>query len=396
MTKTGSAEQALDHARKLLDRLPLVDGHNDLSFVIWKHPDAKRDVRRFDLARSHQRGDTDIPRLKAGQVSAQFWSAFLPTRTPQPARTVLELIDIVHQFHEAYPDVFMQGLKASDIAKAKRAGKIASFLAVEGGVGLEDSLSPLRVWHAAGVRLMTLCHNETLNWVDSATDQARHGGLTAFGRAVIGELNRLGIIVDLAHASLDVMRQVLDLTKAPIVFSHSNARTLADHPRNVPDDILDRLPGNGGIVMVTFVPDFISQRSSDWMKPFKDEYGKTRYGVDIAEELPQREKQLGRWPRGTLEQLCDHVDYIVDRIGIDHVGIGSDFFGGAAPVGLEDVSRFPHFLAELIRRGYSDTAIAKIASANFVRVFRAVEKAGKELHKAEAPRIGRVEDFDTK
>ena len=162
------------------------------------------------------------------------------------------------------------------------------------------------------------------------------------------------------------------------------------------DDVLDRLPKNGSIVMVTFVPDFISQRSSDWMKPFKDEYGKTRYGVDIAKELPRREKQMGHWPRGTLEQLCDHVEYIVNRIGIDHVGIGSDFFGGATPIGLEDVSRFPHLLAELIRRGYSDTAIAKIASRNFVRVFRAVEKAGKELRKTEVPRIGRVEDFDTK
>jgi membrane dipeptidase len=396
MTKTASAEQALDHARRLLDKLPLVDGHNDLSFVIWKNAEAKGDVRRFDLARRHQRGDTDIPRLMAGKVSAQFWSAFLPTKTPHPGRTVLELIDIVHQFHETYPDVFIQGLKSSDIAKAKRAGKIASFLTVEGGVGLENSLGPLRVWHAAGVRLMTLCHNETLDWVDSATDKARHGGLTAFGRAVIAELNRLGIIVDLAHASPDVMRQVLDITRAPIVFSHSNARALADHPRNVPDDVLDRVPANGGIVMVTFVPDFISQRSYNWMMPFKDEFGKTRHGIDIGKELTEREKQVGRWPRGTLEQLCDHVDYIVKRIGIDHVGIGSDFFGGAAPDGLEDVSRFPHFLAELNRRGYSDTAIAKIASRNFIRVFRAVEKASKTLRKIEAPLIGRIEDFDGK
>jgi membrane dipeptidase len=394
MTKTNSTERALDHASRLLDKLPLVDGHNDLSFVIWKNPDAKRDVRRYDLTRRHQRGDTDIPRLKAGKVSAQFWSAFVPTHMPHPGRTVLELIDIVHQFHEAYPEVFIQGLKSSDIARAKRAGKIASFLTVEGGVGLENSLSPLRVWYAAGVRLMTLCHNETLDWVDSATDKARHNGLTAFGRAVIGELNRLGMIVDLAHASPDVMRQVLEITKAPIVFSHSNARSLANHPRNVPDDMLDRLPANGGIVMVTFVPDFISQRSYDWMMPFKDAFGKTRHGVDMSKELPAREKQAGRWPRGTLEQLCDHVDYIVKRIGIDHVGIGSDFFGGAAPDGLEDVSRFPYFLAELIRRRYSDTAIAKIASRNFVRVFRAVEKAGKELRKRQTPLVGRIEDFD--
>jgi membrane dipeptidase len=372
----------------------LVDGHNDLSFVILKDKNAKGDVRRFDLARVHQDHDTDIPKLKAGRVSAQFWSAFLPTRMAHPGRTVLELIDIVHQFHQTYPDVFIQGLKASDIGRAKREGKIASFLTVEGGVGLENSLSPLRAWYAAGVRLFTLCHNETLDWVDSATDAPRHGGLTAFGRAVIAELNRLGMIVDLAHVSPDVMRQVLDISKAPVVFSHSNARALANHPRNVPDDVLDRVPGNGGIVMVTFVPDFISQRSYDWMKPFKDEFGKTRHDVDMRKELPAREGKLGRWPRGTLEQLCDHIDYIVKRIGIDHVGIGSDYFGGQPPDGLEDVSRFPYLIAELVRRGYSDGAIGKIASRNFVRVFRAVEKVGEQLRKTWMPLMGRVEDFD--
>jgi len=204
----------------------------------------------------------------------------------------------------------------------------------------------------------------------------------------------VGMLVDLAHVSPDVMRQVLDISKAPIVFSHSNARALADHPRNVPDDVLDRVPANGGIVMATFVPDFISRRSYEWMLPFKDDYGKTRRDIDMAKALPERERQQGRWPRGTLEQLCDHIDYMVKRIGIGHVGIGSDFFGGPTPDGLEDVSRFPHLLAALIRRGYEDTAIAKIASRNFVRVFRAVERIGKELRETEVPLVGRVEDFD--
>jgi len=201
-------------------------------------------------------------------------------------------------------------------------------------------------------------------------------------------------MVDLAHVSPDVMRQALDISKAPIVFSHSNARALADHPRNVPDDVLDRIPANGGIVMATFVPDFISRRSYEWMMPFKDSFGKTRGDVDMTKALPEREQQLGRWPRGTLEQLCDHVDYLLKRIGIDHIGIGSDFYGGPTPEGLEDVSRFPHLLAALIRRGYTDTAIAKIASRNFVRVFRAVEGVGKDLRKTEPPRVGRLEDFD--
>jgi membrane dipeptidase len=394
MTKPVSPDDALAHAHRLLDKLPLLDGHNDLPFVIRRDREAKGDVRRYDLARRHQQSDTDIPRLKEGRLSAQFWAAFIPTSTSQPARAVLELIDTIHQLHEAYPDTFMRALTSADIGKAKRLGKIASFLAIEGGVGLENSLSPLRVWHAAGARLMTLCHNETLDWVDSATDQSRHGGLTAFGRAVIGELNRLGMMVDLAHVSQDVMRQVLDISKAPVVFSHSNARALADHARNVPDDVLDRIPGNGGIVMATFVPDFVSRSSYEWMKPFKDEYGKTRGDVDMARALSEHERQHGRRPRATLEQLCDHIDYIVKRIGIDHVGIGSDFFGGPTLDGLEDVSRFPHLLAALIRRGYTDTAIAKIASRNFVRVFRAVERVGKELRKTEAPRVGRVEDFD--
>jgi membrane dipeptidase len=394
MTRSLSAEEALAHARRLLDKLPLVDGHNDLPFVIRRDREAKGDLRRYDLARHHQNSDTDIPRLKEGRLSAQVWAAFIPSHMPQPARAVLELIDLVNQLPEAYPDTFMRALTAADIGKAKRQGKIACFLAIEGGVGLENSLSPLRVWNAAGARLMTLCHNETLDWVDSATDAARHHGLTAFGRAVVAELNRLGMMIDLAHVSPDVMRQVLDISKAPIVFSHSNARALADHPRNVPDDVLDRVPANGGIVMATFVPDFISRRSYEWMLPFKDSYGKTRDDVDIEKALPERERQQGRRPRGTLEQLCDHIDYIVKRIGIDHVGIGSDFYGGPTPDGLEDVSRFPHLLAALIRRGYGDTAIAKIASRNFVRVFRAVEQVGKALAKTEKPLVGRIEDFD--
>jgi membrane dipeptidase len=394
MTKSISADEALAHARRLLDKLPLVDGHNDLPFVIRRDREAKGDVRRYDLSRRRQSSDTDIPRLKEGRLSAQIWAAFIPSHMKQPARAVMELIDLVNELPEAYPDTFMRALAAADIGKAKRLGKIACFLAIEGGVGLENSLSPLRVWHAAGARLMTLCHNETLDWVDSATDEPRHKGLTAFGRAVVAELNRLGMMVDLAHVSPDVMRQALDISRAPVVFSHSNARALADHPRNVPDDVLDRIPANGGIVMATFVPDFISRRSYEWMLPFKDSYGKTRGDVDIAKELPEHERQHGRWPRGTLEQLCDHIDYMVERIGIDHIGIGSDFYGGPTPDGLEDVSRFPHLLAALIQRGYGDSAIAKIASRNFVRVFRAVERVGKELRKTEAPRVGRLEDFD--
>jgi membrane dipeptidase len=394
MTKPASPDAALAHAHRLLDKLPLVDGHNDLGYVIWHDREARGDVRRYDLARHHQGTDTDIPRLEAGRVSAQIWPAFIPTSTPHPARAVLEVIDTIHQLHDTYPELFMRALNASDIGKAKRLGKIASFLAIEGGVGLENSLSPLRVWQAAGARLMTLCHNETLDWVDSATDKPRHQGLTAFGRAVVLELNRLGMMVDLAHVSPQVMRQAIEISRAPVVFSHSNARALVDHPRNVPDDVLDMLRANGGIVMATFVPTFINRPSYDWMQPFNDDFGKARHDVDLGRAMPEHARRNGPRPRGTLEQLCNHIDYLVGRVGIDHVGIGSDFYGGLTPEGLEDVSRFPHLLAELIRRGYKDGAIAKIASRNFVRVFRAVERIGRELRKTEAPRTGRIEDYD--
>ncbi|MCP8937077.1 dipeptidase [Alsobacter sp. SYSU M60028] len=384
----------LERALALLERLPLVDGHNDLPWVIHDDARARGDVAAFDPGRPRQDHDTDIPRMKQGRVSAQFWAAFIPTLTPHPGRTVMEVVDIILRLTEAYPDTFLPARRASDIARAKALGKIASFIAIEGGVGLENSLSPLRVWNAAGARLMTLCHNETLDWVDSATDAPRHGGLTPFGRAVVLELNRLGMIVDLAHVSHDVMRQVLDITRAPVVFSHSNAFTLCDHPRNVPDDVLDRVRANGGLVMATFVPNFISQASRDWYRPLCDAWGKAAPPSGPGDAFADLARRAGAPPRATLEQLCDHIEYIAGRAGLDHVGIGSDFYGGRTPDGLEDVSRFPHLLAGLMARGWSDEAIAGIASANFVRVFRKVEAVGRRLRRTETPRVGRVEAFD--
>lgn len=386
-----SLTDPLAKARELLQKLPLVDGHNDLPYVIWASS-ARGDVAAWDPARNHQDHDTDLPRLREGQVAAQFWAAFIPTLTPSPGRSVMELIDVILQLTQGYPDTFLPARRASDIARAKRLGKIASFIAIEGGVGLENSLAPLRVWHAAGARLMTLCHNETLDWVDSATDAPRHGGLTAFGRAVVLELNRLGMLVDLAHVSHAVMRQVLDISRAPVVFSHSNAFALCDHPRNVPDDVLTQLRRKDGIVMATFVPTFISQEVRDWYRPFCDEWGKAALSTFSSETRPALSRER---PRATLEQYCDHVEYLADKAGIAHVGIGSDFFGGHTPSGLEHVGRFPHLLAELIRRGWSDDAIAGIASRNFLRVFRAVERVGTRLRETEPPRVGRIEDFDS-
>jgi membrane dipeptidase len=372
------SDQALDHALALLETIPLVDGHNDLPYVIGKDPQAKGDVLAYDLTKVHERGDTDIPRLREGRVAAQFWAAFVPTKVVGPARAVLELIDIILRIEAAHPDVFLPARRASDIMLAKQAGKIASFIAVEGGVGLENSLGPLRVWHAAGARLMTLCHNETLDWVDSTTDVKRHGGLAPFGRAVVAELNRLGMVVDCAHVSHDVMRQVLDISAAPIVMSHSNAYSLCDHPRNVPDDVLARLRANGGMVMATFVPSFINQSLRAWEKQ--------REGAPTPGSAAER-------PKATLEQLADHIVYLADKAGIDHIGIGSDFFGGPTPVGLGNVSRFPYLIAELVRRGWPDDAIAKLAGGNMIRVLQDVEAVGERLRAERRPLVGRLEDF---
>jgi membrane dipeptidase len=386
-------DKALARARALLKKVPLFDGHNDLPWVIRRDKEARGDVRLFDLNRVHQRGDTDIPRLREGMVGAQFWAAFQPTNAPHPARTALEQIDLIRRMEEAYPETFFPARRASDVARAARLRKIASFIAVEGGVGLEESLAPLRLWHAAGARLMTLCHNESLSWVDSATDAPRAGGLNAFGRAVITELNRLGMVVDCAHVSHDAIRQVLDVSEAPIALSHSNAFALCDHPRNAPDDVLKRLKDNGGVVMATFVPGFISQALRDYLAGSRDRYGKAPAGVDPKEALAAVEAQRGPAPKASLEQLADHIVYLVETAGIDHVGIGSDFFGGPQPLGLESVACFPALFAELFGRGFDEKALAKIASANLLRVMRAVEKVGARLSKARPPTLGRAEDF---
>ena len=386
-------DTALAQARALLASTPLLDGHNDLPWVIRNDRQARGDVVAYDLTRAHQNGDTDIPRLREGQVGAQVWAAFQPTNAPHPARTTLELIDLILRIEAAHPDVFFPARRAGDVAKARRAGKIASFIAIEGGVGLENSLSPLRIWQAAGARLMTLCHNETLDWVDAATDAPRHGGLNAFGRAVVGELNRLGMIVDCAHASHESMRRVLDVSAAPIALSHCNAFTLCDHPRNAPDEVLRRLKDNGGIVMATFVPGFISQQLRKWQAQSRDRYGKAPLAADPKAEQAQQEARLGPAPRATLEQLADHIVYLVDIAGADHVGIGSDFFGGAQPLGLENVGCFPALFAELIRRGLSQAALAKIASRNFLRVMRQVEKVGAKLRAERGPALGCIEDY---
>jgi membrane dipeptidase len=386
-------DEALTQARALLKRAPLFDGHNDLAWIIHRDRHARGDVRAYDLTRIHEDGDTDIPRLREGGVGAQFWAAFQPTGAPHPARTALELIDLIRRLEAAHPDVFLPARRAADFARARRAGKIASYIVVEGGVGLENSLAVLRIWHAAGARMLIPCHNETLDWVDSATDAPRHGGFNAFGRAVIGECNRLGMIVDGAHVSHEGIRRLLDLSEAPILLSHSNAYSLCDHPRNAPDDVLRRLKDNGGVVMATFVPGFVSQGVRDWLKASRDPYGKAPLGADPKAQLAELEARRGPAPRASLAEVADQIVYLVETAGVGHVGIGSDFFGGVQPDGLEHVGRFPCLFAELIRRGFSERDLAKIANRNALRVMRQVERVGEVLREAREPAVGRIEDY---
>jgi membrane dipeptidase len=386
-------DEALTAARALLTRAPLFDGHNDLPWVIRQDKTARGDVVAYDLTRVHERGDTDIPRLREGFVGAQFWAAFQPTSAPHPARTTLELIDIILRLEAAHPKVFLPARRAADFARAKREGKIASYIVIEGGVGLENALAPLRVWYAAGARMLIPCHNETLDWVDSATDAPRNGGFNAFGRAVIGEANRLGMILDAAHLSHEAIRRLLDVSEAPILISHSNAFALCDHPRNAPDDVLRRLKDNGGVVMATFVPGFVSQGLRDWLKRSRDGFGKAPLASDPKAQLAELEARQGAAPRARLAEVADHIDYLVKIAGIDHVGIGSDFFGGPQPEGLEHVGRFPYLFAALFKRGYSERDLAKIASRNVLRVMREVEEVGEVLRKTRRPAIGRIEDY---
>lgn len=368
-------DNAYAAALALLDRAPLIDGHNDLPYVIRKDRMAKGDVGLYDLTKVHAEVDTDIPRMKAGKLAAQFFAAYVPPNEPRPAGFALAQIALMRDILRRHADAFRPGLSADDVIAAKAEGRIALFMTIENGSALDHQLDALDAYYDLGIRLMTLCHNDSHDWCDSATDAPRNDGLSAFGKQVIGRMNRLGMVVDLAHVSPKVMHDTLDITGAPVVWSHSNAFTLCDHPRNVPDDVLDRVPANGGLVMATFVSDFISQASRDWHRPAKDQYGKTPEGLDYAKVEAEIQSRMGPRPKATLPEYCDHLDYLARRIGHDHVGIGSDFFGWINPDGLEDTSVFPAVFAELIRRGWSETDLEKLAGGNMLRVLRAVESA---------------------
>lgn len=374
-------DSALRHAKALLDRVPLVDGHNDLPWEIRESPDHPMDVEAFDL-RGKPKGETDLKRLRAGRLSAQFWSVFVPGELPSGfAKTQLEQIDIAKRMIARYPEALRFATRSSDILLAKKEGKVASFLGMEGGHVIENSLGALRAFYDLGARYMTLTHNVTLDWADAALGERKHGGLTTFGKEVVREMNRLGMLVDLSHVSPEVMRDALDTTEAPVIFSHSSAFALVNHPRNVPDDILRRMKANGGVVMVTFVPPFVSPEAHAWNTELQSRVKGLAFDAKYREAEAAFIQEKGPCPKATLKQVADHIDHIAKVAGVDHVGVASDFWGGETPVGLEDVSTYPALFAELIRRGWKDADLVKLASGNLIRAFAQAERVATQLQR---------------
>jgi membrane dipeptidase len=390
MSRIPPHDEYLERVLLLLDSAPMLDGHNDLAWVIRNDPEARGSVAAFHLERLHEAGDTDIPRLRRGRVSAQVWAAFVPTDTACPAAAVRDQIRIVQELARQHPDDFLPARTSDDILRAHGLGLIASILAVEGGVGLEDSLTALTEWYDAGTRLMTLCHSGSLDWVDSSTDVRRAGGLSAFGREVVAALNRMGIIVDCSHVSDEAAHQVLDCSTAPVCFSHSNARALCDSPRNMPDDLLRRVPANDGLVMATFLFDYVSEDVRRWMVAVRPRL-RGRFGGERMDILAEHARRSGPCPEARLEQVADHIEHIASLTERSRVGIGSDFYGvPTTPAGLEDVSCFPFLLAEMLRRGWSEAEIVGLAGSNFVRLFAAVEMEAARLAAVSAPGGGRL------
>jgi membrane dipeptidase len=392
MTSTPAA------ARDLLRRFPIMDGHNDLPWVLRE--DAALGIDSTDLAAQVTGTHTDLPRLALGGVGAQFWSVYVPAGLQGDAAvsTTLEQIDLVHEMIRRYPDALELALTAADVERILAAGKIASLLGAEGGQSIASSLSVLRALYALGVRYMTLTHNRNVPWADSATDEPAVGGLTAFGREVVGEMQRLGMLVDLSHVSAGTMRDAFDAAEAPVIFSHSSARALCNHPRNVPDDMLARLPANGGVCMVTFVPAFVSQACRDWEVAFGAEM--ERRGLDHRDYASRR--QLGpEWaaahprPAATLSQVADHVDHVREVAGMEHVGVGGDYDGtDQLPDGLQDVSCYPALIAEMLARGWSEADCGQLASGNILRVMREAQAAAEVISGRRGPSRARIQDAD--
>ena len=385
-----TADQALlDRARALMSETPLIDGHNDLPWAMREG--SWYDFDTVDIRQAQPQLMTDIPRLKAGKVGAQFWSVYVPAslQGDRAVAATLEQVDAVHEMMRRYPETFTLVRTADELEQAFRAGKVASMMGMEGGHSIDASLGTLRMFHRLGVGYMTLTHSANVPWADAATNDPKSDGLSPFGEEVVREMNRLGMLVDLSHVAPSTMADAIRVSAAPVIFSHSSARAICDVPRNVPDDILKQMPANGGVVMVTFVPGFISQEVADYNRRAQAQRQllRSQLGNDAAAA-----KALAEWrttnpePRATLAQVADHIDHIRRVAGIDHIGLGGDFDGiTAVPVGLEDVSTYPALVAELLRRGYSDGDVRKIVGGNVLRVMRRAEHVAAGLQRTTAP-----------
>jgi membrane dipeptidase len=369
----------MERAQALHSQVPLIDSHNDYPWALREN--AGRDLAKLDISKPQPSIMTDIARLRAGGVGGQFWSVYVPAdlQGESPVTATLEQIDIVHRMMRKYPDTFELALTADDVERIFKKGKIASLVGMEGGHAIDSSLAALRMFHRLGARYMTLTHSRNVPWADSATDTPVLGGLSPFGEEVVREMNWLGMLVDLSHVSPDTMEDAIRVSQAPVIFSHSSARAVNDVPRNVPDNVLRLLPKNGGVVMVTFVPQFLSAKVAAWGKLQTEE--ENRLKQQFANDPAAVKAKLADWvkanpaPRATIADTADHIDHIKKIAGIDHIGFGGDFDGITSVVeGLEDVSKYPSLTAELLRRGYRDEEIKKILGLNILRVMRAVEK----------------------
>ncbi len=378
-----------DRISRLLAGAPVIDGHNDIAWALRKQ--VRYDLDRRDIAENQPALHTDIPRLRTGGVGTQFFSVYVPgTMLGGAAVTaVLEQIDCVARILDRYPDTFEAARTASDVRRIMSAGRIAALLGAEGGHSIDCSLGALRMLRRLGVAYMTLTHNQNVPWADSATDAPAVGGLTDFGRDVVREMNRIGMLVDLSHVAPATMHAALDVSTAPVIFSHSSCRALTDHPRNVPDEVLIRLTGNGGVLMATFVPYFVSQECADHAAAEdarRHELGLdkvTVYTEHDGEHLdPAAVAELDRWraahpaPAATLAQVADHVEHAREVAGAAHIGLGGDYDGvESLPVGLPDVSSYPALLAELADRGWSDADLTALTCGNILRVLQAAQDA---------------------
>jgi len=402
LTAQSDRDNYRQQAIEILESVPLFDGHNDVPWQYRNRVGYKfSELDFYDTTHLTPTMHTDINRLREGRVGAQWWSVYVSAQIPEDeaVKRTLEQIDFVHRLTEKYPDHFEMALTADDVERIFADGKIASLMGMEGGHSIANSMAVLRMMYELGVRYMTITHNRTLDWADAAGDDPQHDGLTEFGEEIIREMNRLGMLVDLSHTTPATMKDAIRVSEAPVMFSHSNARTLAGHPRNVPDDVLHLTKENNGIVMVTFVETFTSEERRQHFAERAAYQRKKQYlhpgEPDSVSAHMERWDVENEAPKSTLEQVADHIDHIRYQIGVEHIGIGGDYDGiPSLPLGLEDVSTYPDLFAELLKRGYTEDELKKIAGLNMLRVFRDAEEVSKRLRAEHEPSEVLITDFD--